>query len=84
MKTTLSIIVLAFFFLAAVGSGSSSSTTNSSQSGSSWDAYSIPVSPSSGACGICGGRGYTLRNGVKETCYPCNGTGKAVSFPETK
>lgn len=82
MKTTLSIIVISFFILAAIGSQSVSNITRSSSSGTSWDAYSIPVGPGSKSCGICGGRGYTIRNNVKETCYPCNGTGKAVSFPE--
>lgn len=48
------------------------------------DAYSTPVQPSSGACAVCGGRGYITRNGQKETCGPCGGTGKAVAFPDKK
>ena len=82
-KTIISIAILAFFFIAAVGSGSSSSTTTTNN-GHSWDVYSIPVNPRSGACSACGSRGYTIRNGVKEICFPCGGTGKAVSFPEPK
>lgn len=82
MKNLLSIIVLAFFILAATGSESTSNFTRSSSSGSSWDAYSKPVEPGSKSCSICGGRGYTIRNGEKEYCRPCKGTGKAVSFPD--
>lgn len=59
-------------------SGSYNSYNNST------DAYSTPVQPNSGTCAACGGRGYIIRNGQKETCSPCNGTGKAVSFPEPK
>lgn len=44
------------------------------------DAYSTPTSPNSGTCTACGGRGYIMRNGQKETCV-CGGTGKATSFP---
>lgn len=76
-KTIISIAILAFFFIAAVGSGSSSSTTSSSSSRSS-DAYSSPSR--SEVCYACGGRGYIMRNGVKETCV-CGGSGKSTSFP---
>lgn len=82
MRTILSFIVFAFFILAAMGCASYSNITRSSSSRSGWDAYSVPVESGSKSCAICGGRGYTIRNGVKETCKPCSGTGKAVSFPE--
>ena len=79
MKTILSIIVLAFFILAATGSESSSIVSKGSSYGS--DAYSTPSQPHSETCAACGGRGYIIRDGVKETCV-CGGTGKATPFPE--
>ncbi len=79
MRTFFSIIVLVFFIFAAVSSESSSSFTNSGSSYSS-DAYSTPSRPNSGICAACGGKGYIMRNGQRETCV-CGGSGKAVSFP---
>lgn len=85
-KTVVSMVILALFFIAAVSCESSSSTTNSSYSSRSYssDAYSIslPVSDNT-TCRACGGRGYIMRNGIKETCV-CGGSGKAVPFPESK
>lgn len=80
-----SILVLTFFVILAIGSGSSSSGMSSygnysSSSSSSNDMYSKPAEE--GVCYVCGGRGYFNRNGSTEKCYPCNGTGKAVKFPE--
>lgn len=81
-KTFFSIAILAFFFIVAIGSESSSNTTSSSRNSSyGSDAYSSPSR--SGVCYACGGRGYIMRNGIKETCV-CGGSGKSTSFPETK
>lgn len=82
-KIFVSTVILAIYLIAAVGSESASSFTNySSSNGYSSDAYSRPVSDNS-TCYACGGRGYIMRNGVKETCV-CGGTGKSTSFPEPK
>lgn len=58
----------------------SSYSSYGSSSSYSRDAYSTPTKPNSGTCEACGGKGYVMRNGQKETCV-CGGTGKAVSFP---
>lgn len=81
LRTLLSSIAfLILYVILAVGSGSTSSGVSSyGNSSYSYDMYSKPVS--NGECAVCGGRGYINRNGETEKCYPCNGTGKATSFP---
>ena len=77
--TFIQALVLAAFIILALGSSSSQPTTSSS-SRYSPDAYSTPSKPGSGVCASCGGKGYIMRNGQKETCV-CGGSGKATSFP---
>ncbi len=69
ISVLLQISLIALFVLIAFGSSTQQKSMSSSNSS---------------RCACCGGRGYIIRNGVKETCFPCNGTGQAVSFPETR
>lgn len=80
-KTIVSTAIFAFFLIAAVGSSSSNYSSSSSNRSYSSDAYSTPASK--GTCYACGGRGYIMRNGAKETCV-CGGSGKSTSFPDSK
>ena len=75
------IMSIAFFAIIALGSAQATYPTGGN-SGSSNDMYSQPAKE--GECAVCGGRGYIIRNGVKETCSACGGTGKATSFPTPK
>lgn len=80
----LQISLIAVFVLIAFGSGTQRKSMSSSNSSHS-DAYERPVPPNSDICACCGGRGYIIRDGVKETCFPCKGTGKVIyHFPETR
>ena len=86
MKKVVLFIMAAFFVCALSSCGSSGYTSSygSYSSSSSTDAYSKPTQQGSTECAACGGRGWITRNGQRETCGACGGTGKAVSFPEPK